>query len=94
MYIINCGGKNGRAVVLGEVDEMPKPGEIVNIKNARMILYWDSSCGGLLGLAAKGPSGNTRITHAVAQVTDYCRQAIKITKSAVEKINNWEAYNG
>lgn len=79
---------------MGEVDEMPKPGEAVTIRNARMILYWDSSCGGLLGLAAKGPSGDTRITHAVPQVADYCRQAVEVSYSAVEKINTWEAYNG
>ena len=94
MYIINCGGKNGRAVVFGEVDEMPKPDEVVTIKNVRMILYWDKSCGGLLGLAANGPSGSTRITHAVPQVTDYCRQAIEVTYDCMSKIEGWEPYNG
>ena len=94
MYIINCGGEKGRAVVFGEVDAMPRPDEIITIRNARMILYWDKACGGLLGLAAKGPAGDTRITHPVPSVMDYCRQVIEVTPEAAAAINNWEAYDG
>ena len=86
MYIINCGGEDGWDVVFGEVDEMPQEDELVTIRNARRILYWE---GELIRLAIFGPTGNTRFDNAVPQIVDYCRQAIGVSAAALEMIEYW-----
>ena len=90
--IILCAGTNGRAVIIGEVGTDPVPGEPVTLRNARMVLYWSAECGGLFGLAAKGPKTNTRITHAVPQTTETVWQEwTEVTPEAVEAISGWPA---
>lgn len=89
---IVCGGETGRAVVFGYVDRIPNPDEPVRISGARMVLRWDSKCGGLFGLATKGPASETRITAPVDVVTDTCRQALSVTPEAAERIEQWPAY--
>ncbi len=89
---IICGGATGRAVIFGWLDAEPVAGQPVVIHDARMILYWSAECGGLLGLASKGPQTTTRITSAVARVTDTCRQSLTIDDPAVaEKFATWPA---
>jgi len=91
MYLICC-GTNGRAVLVGESDVEPVAGQPITLTNARMILYWDAKCGGLLGLAANGPKGATRITAAVAKHGDVCvRQWVVVSDAAREAIEQWKA---
>lgn len=90
--IILCCGANGRAVVIGTVDQDPVPGKAVHLRDARMVLYWDAECGGLLGLAARGPRGKTRITHAVPVVCETVWQEwIALTAEAAEEVAAWPA---
>lgn len=90
MYLVCC-GTNGRAVLVGESDVEPVAGQPITLSNARMVLYWDAECGGLLGLAANGPKGKTRITAAVARHGDECvRQWVLVSDSAREAINAWK----
>jgi hypothetical protein len=91
MYIVCC-GPYGRAVLIGECDQEPVTGQPIVLHNARMVLYWDAECGGLLGLAANGPKGNTRITAAVTKHGDDCvKQWVAVSPEAQEEINTWKA---
>lgn len=90
--ILLCAGQNGRAVLFGYVDSEPVPGQPVTLRDARMILYWARECGGLLGLAARGPAGDTRITPAVPQTTETVWQEwTQCTQAAAEAVNAWPA---
>lgn len=91
MYIVCCGA-NGRAVLIGESDSDPVAGKPISLKNARMVLKWDAECGGLLGLAANGPKGDTRITAAVEKHGDECvRQWVSVSGAAKKEILAWPA---
>lgn len=91
MYLVCC-GTNGRAVLIGESDTEPVAGQPIRMTNVRMVLYWDAQCGGLLGLAASGPKGNTRITRTVEAHGDECvRQWVSVSPEAQEAIRQWKA---
>ena len=91
--IILCAATNGRAVIIGKVAQDPTPGEPVELHDARMVLYWDAKCGGLFGLAAKGPKGDTRITHAVERTMETVWQEwTTISEEAAAAIDEWPAY--
>jgi hypothetical protein len=91
MYLVCC-GNNGRAVLVGESEVEPVAGQPIVLTNARMILYWDAACGGLLGLAANGPKGSTRITYAVAKHGDECvKQWVSVSEEAKKGIEAWKA---
>lgn len=91
--IILCAGTNGRAVVYGYVSLDPVPGQPVTLHDARMVLRWDVH--GIFGLAAKGPAGDTRLTHAVARTTETAWQEwIAVSAEAAKAIDRWGVYNG
>lgn len=91
--IILCCGANGRGVVYGYVDSDPVPGEPVKLHNARMVMYWARECGGLFGLAAKGPKGDTRISHEVPDTTaTVWQEFITVSKDAAKLIDEWKPY--
>lgn len=90
MYLVCC-GSNGRAVLVGYSDTEPVAGQPITLMNARMVLYWDTECGGLLGLAARGPKGNTRITAPVDRHGDECvRQWVSVSPEAQKEIEQWK----
>ena len=89
--IILCFGEHGRGVVYGYVDTDPVPGQPVTLTNARMVLRWDVH--GLFGLAAKGPAGDTRLTHAVESTTETRWQEwIAVSPEAAEAIDGAAAH--
>ena len=91
--IVLCCGEYGRAVVIGRVTSDPVPGEAVRLADARMVLYWAAECGGLLGLAARGPRGSTRITHAVPRLVETRWQEwVEVAAGAAEEVDQWPAY--
>lgn len=91
MYIVCC-GTNGRAVLIGESEVEPVAGQPITLTNARMVLYWSSECGGLLGLAANGPKSSTRITASVERHGDECvRQWVAVSDAARKEIDAWPA---
>ena len=88
-YIV-CAGTNGRAVLYGQSEQPPVAGQPFSLQNCRMVLYWSAECGGLLGLAARGPKTTTRITHAVPYHSDECaRHVLGVTPEAAEKLSAW-----
>lgn len=92
MYLVCC-GTNGRAVLVGESDTEPVAGQPITLSNARMVMYWDAQCGGLLGLAARGPKGGTRITAPVDRHGDECvRQWVSVSSKAQEEIERWTPF--
>lgn len=91
--IILCCGASGRALVYGYVDGDPVAGQPVTLRDARMVLRF--AVHGLFGLAAKGPAGDTRITHAVPATTETVWQEwIAVTTDAATAIDGWHAYDG
>ena len=91
MRIIVCAGARGRAIIIGDCATTPVAGEPVTLTDARMVLRWDEACGGLLGLAAKGPRGDTRITHAVESVTmTVWTEHLSVAAEAAAAIDAWE----
>ncbi len=90
--IILCCGANGRAVIIGDVDKKPVKGQAVTLHNARMVLYWHERCGGLLGMAANGPRGSTRITAAIPWTTETVwQEACAVSAKAAKEIDAWPA---
>ena len=93
-YIVCC-GTNGRAVVFGECEAEPVCGEPITMRNARMVLYWPAACGGLFGLAAKGPREGLRLTESVtATATEAVRQWLTVPDDVAEQLRQWPAYTG
>ena len=87
-YIV-CVGNHGRAVVVGWSEDEPKVGVAVRLNNARMILYWSRDCGGLFGLAAGGPRGDTRITAAVPYTECVPEQILRCSDDASAAMMSW-----
>ena len=93
-YIVCC-GTNGRAVIVGECEHEPVCGEPITVRNARMILYWPASCGGLFGLAAKGARDGLRLTESVeATATEAVRQWLTMSAVVAEQLREWPAFTG
>lgn len=92
MLIALCCGENGRAVVIGEVEKEPVKGEPVRLTGARMLLYWDAKCGGLLGFCARGPKGATRMTASVPVTCETRWQEYTVlTDEAAKGVASWPA---
>ena len=90
--IILCAGQNGRAVLFGRVETDPVPGQPVTLHGARMVLMWSAECGGLLGLAAKGPRTSTRMTAVVPYVIESVwQEAIGVEAEAAKEMDRWPA---
>ena len=86
--VIVCGGEHGRAVLAGQVESDPVPGQPVKVHNARMVLYWAGKAG-LFGLAAKGPAEGSRITAAVPSTTLVCTEWMDLAPAAVTALAGW-----
>lgn len=58
--------KDRRGVFFGEL--LTENKDVVELKNAKMAVYWSSNVNGVLGLAATGPKKGCRITPAVLKL--------------------------
>lgn len=88
--VILCAGESGRSVIYGRVEELPVPGQPVTLRDARMVIYWSSECGGLFGLAAGGPKTTTRITRAVPSTCETrWQEYTEITPEAAAALDGW-----
>ena len=77
-----------RGVFFGEVkNDKDLPAEIT-LKNARNCIYWASSSGGFLGLAAKGPNKDCRIGAQINEITLY--KITSVTPCGEEAIDAWK----
>ena len=88
--VIVCVGEPGRAVVFGWVDAEPVLGESVTLREARMVLYWPASCGGLFGLASRGPRDGLRLTHSVDRTgARPVSQWLAVSSEAAAALREW-----
>lgn len=73
-----------RGVFFGYVPEGTDVGaEVVRIEQARMAVYWSADVGGVVGLAAKGPSTTCRVGPAApAMVLQGVTAVIEATPAA------------
>jgi hypothetical protein len=70
-------------------------GQPITLHDARMVLYWPRSCGGIFGLAANGPKADLRLTDAVEEAaTEAVRQWLSVSDEAAEGLRNWPADEG
>lgn len=78
-----------RGVFFGEVKNDKKLPAEITLKNARNCIYWSSSVGGFLGLAAKGPDSQCKIGTKVDEVTLW--KITSVTPVSEEAAKKWEA---
>ena len=83
-HIILCAGQNGRALVYGQVESLPQPGEPVTLTDACMVIYYPS--GGTFGLAVAGPPEGSRVSRSVPLTCETVWQEyIVCTEAAVAR---------
>lgn len=64
-------------------------GDQVELRNARLCVYWSADLKGFMGLASSGPSKDCKIGPAVPSITlRKITSVIEVTPAAVER---WEA---
>jgi hypothetical protein len=79
-----------RGVFFGYIKNDKKAPAEITLTGVRNCLYWASSCGGFLGLAAEGPNKDCKIGKRVDEVTLYKITSITpVEKAAVDK---WEKF--
>jgi len=61
--------KDRRGVFFGTLVKHDEDQQTVELKNARMAVYWSSKAKGVLGLAAIGPQAGSRVTPEVPAIT-------------------------
>lgn len=77
-----------RGVFFGEVKNDKNLPQEITLTNARNCIYWSTDCGGFLGLAAKGPSGNCKIGTKVKELTLY--KVTSVTPVSEEAAEKWK----
>jgi uncharacterized protein DUF6948 len=75
-----------RGVFFGYADKTD--GETIDLKRARLCVYWSNDIRGFMGLAAVGPSGSCRIGPA-ADIT--LRAITSVVAVSPEAVKKWEA---
>jgi hypothetical protein len=75
-----------RGVFFGYASETD--GEKIELKRARLCVYWSDDLHGFMGLAAMGPSKDCRVGPAADITLRKITSVVEVTKEAVEK---WEA---
>ena len=62
-------------------------GDTINLRSARNCIYWDSSIGGFMGLAEKGPGPNCKIG---PRADIELRKVTAILEVTPEAVKAWE----
>jgi len=63
--------------------------ESLVLRGARNCIYWDKPCGGFLGLASKGPVGESRVGERCDELELY--DITSIAKVTAEAVKLWES---
>jgi hypothetical protein len=66
----------------------PTTDKTVRLEQCRMCVYWSADVRGVMGLAAKGPSGSCRVTAAVPSFT--VQDVTSIAEATDAAIARWE----
>ncbi len=77
-----------RGVFFGHVKDDSKAPAEITLTGARNCIYWHSSVGGFLGLAAKGPNDQCRIGVRVGELTLY--KITSVTPVEDTAVKAWE----
>ncbi len=75
-----------RGVFFGYATETE--GDTIDLKRARMVIYWPQDVRGVLGLAVTGPTRGSKITAAVDAMQ--VRQITAVVEVSTEAVANWE----
>jgi len=78
--------RDRRGVFCGEL--VSEKTNVVELKDARMAVYWSKKVKGVLGLASIGPQEGSRITPKVPRIK--LNGVTSITDCTKEAIKNWE----
>ena len=78
--------KDRRGVFCGEL--LSEKGNVVELTNARMAVYWSTTVKGVLGLASIGPQKGSRITPKVPRIK--LNGVTSMTDCTKEATKNWE----
>ena len=78
--------KDRKGVFCGEL--VSEKREAVELKNARMAVYWSSATRGVMGLASIGPQKGSRITPSVPKIK--LNGVTSITDCTKEAVKQWE----
>lgn len=78
--------KDRRGVFCGEL--LSERGSVIELKDARMAVYWSTAVKGVLGLASVGPQKGSRITPKVPRIK--LNGVTSITDCTKEAVENWE----
>jgi len=62
-------------------------GDVIKLRSARNCIYWDSSVGGFIGLAEKGPGPNCRIG---ARANIELRKITAVVEVSNQAVEAWE----
>lgn len=85
-YVVITTDKDRRGVFFGELSSENKG--VVELKSARMAIYWSSDTKGVLGLASIGPQKGSRISPAVPKIK--LNGVTAIMDCSSEAIKQWE----
>lgn len=77
-----------RGVFVGMTSDAPDA-ETITLTKARMVVYWDASCHGVLGIAAKGVNKACRLSPAVEKLT--LRNVTAVIDATPEAAKSYEA---
>lgn len=67
----------------------PSDKATIRIEKARMCIYWSADVKGILGLAANGPSKNSKVGPAVPAIT--LRDVTSVMEASEDATKAWEA---
>jgi hypothetical protein len=84
-FVVVTTDKDRRGVFGGTL--LSEKGDIVELENAKMAVYWSSNVKGVLGLASTGPLSGCRITPSIPKIKlNGVTAVMDCTEEAVE---NW-----
>lgn len=75
-----------RGVFCGEL--LTEQGDVVELANAKMAVYWSSNVKGVVGLASTGPLKGCRISPAIPKIK--LNGVTSIMDCSDEAVANWE----
>lgn len=64
-------------------------GDVIELKRARLCVYWSADCKGFMGLAATGPSSGCRIGPAVDSIE--LRKITSVLAVTSDAVKRWES---
>lgn len=77
-----------RGVFFGYIKDDKKLPNEITVTGAKNCIYWSSSVGGFLGLAASGPDSACKIGKRVSELTLY--QVTSLTPVETAAVDKWE----